>query len=114
MAKSFTPNTPYNVPFFLLQPTYKKVKGVKQKTFVKNNTIFYCSFKTFGGTEKIINDVLCVEDTGTLETWFDPIIKADCQIEIDGKKYEILGTPENINLQNQYMTFKVRAVKGGA
>ena len=110
----YKPNTPYNVPFFLMVPEYKTIKGVKKKIYVKNEEPFFCSFRTFGGTEKIINDVIAVENTATVETWYDPSIKADCQIEVDGQMYEILGTPENINMRNQYMVLKVRAIKGGA
>lgn len=110
----YKPNTPYNVPFFLMVPTTTNIKGVVKKTYIKNEIPFFCSFRTFGGSEKLVNDVIVVENTGTLETWYDPSIKADCQVEIDGQVYEILGTPENINMRNQYMVLKVRAIKGGA
>lgn len=110
----FKPNTPFNVPFFLLTPEYIKVKGVAKKAFKKSDNPFYCSFRTFGGTEKVVNDVLVLEDTATLETWYDPNITASCNIEIDGQQYEILGTPEDINRRHQYLVVKVRAIKGGA
>jgi hypothetical protein len=110
----FKPNTPYNVPFFLLTPEYKTIKGVEKKTFRKIEKPFYCSFRTFGGTQKVVNDVIVLEDTATVETWYDPRIKADCNIEVDGQRYEILGTPENVNMRNQYLIIKVRAIKGGA
>ena len=55
-----------------------------------------------------------VENTGVVQTWYRPDIKADCRLVIDGLDYEILGTPENINMSNQYLQMKVRAVKGGA
>lgn len=110
----YKPNTPFTIPFFLLIPTKKNIKGVSTKEFVKNDDVFYCSFRTFGGTEKVVNDVISVEDTATVETWYNPIIKADCKIEVNEQCYEILGTPENINMRNQYMKFKVRAIKGGA
>ena len=110
----FKPTLPFNVPFFILSPSTKRVKGVVQKSYTKNDTVFYCSFRTFGGTEKNVNDVLIVEDTATLHTWYTPEITSDCRIEIEGKQYEILGTPENINMRNQYLAFKVRAIKGGA
>lgn len=110
----YKPNTPYNVPFFLMVPSIVTVKGVKKKVYSKNETPFYCSFRTFGGTERTVNDAIVIEDTGTVETWYDPSIKADCQIEINSQAYEILGTPENINMRNQYMVFKVKAIKGGA
>lgn len=110
----YKPQTPYNVPFFLLVPTVKYIKGVKTKVFEKSDEIYYCSFRTFGGTEKTVNDTIVVEDTAVIETWYDPNIKADCAIEVDGNNYQILGTPENINMRNQYMKFKVQAIKGGA
>lgn len=110
----YKPNAPFNVPFFLLTPTTTTVKGVLKKTFTKSTEPFYCSFRTFGGTEKVVNDVVVLEDTATVETWYDPSITADCNIEINGQQYEILGTPENINMRNQYLKFKVRAIKGGA
>ena len=110
----YKPDLPFHVTFFVLHPTIKTVKGVRQKSYTKDNTPYYCSFRTFGGTEREVNDVLVVEDTATLETWFNPTIKADCRIEIDGKQYEILGTPENISMRNQFLVMKVRAIQGGA
>ena len=110
----FKPNTPYNVPFFLMVPEEKKVKGVITKTFTKIEEPFYCSFRTFGGTERTVNDAIVVENTAVIETWYDPRIKADCVIEVDGLRYEILGTPENISMRNQFLLFKVKAIKGGA
>lgn len=111
---NFKPNLPYDVPFYVLTPTTEVVKGVPKKTYSKDPTIFYCSFRTFGGTETTVNGITVVEDTATLETWYDPLIKANCQIEVDGQIYEILGTPENINKRNQYLVLKVRSIKGGA
>lgn len=111
---SYKPNAPFNVAAFLLTPTMEKVMGVPKKTFSKSEKPFFCSFRSFGGSEKLVNDVLAVEDTATLETWYNPEIKANCNVEVDGRQYEILGTPENIEMRNQYMKFKVKAIKGGA
>lgn len=110
----YKPSGPFNVPFFLLTPTYTTSKGVTKKTFIKNEEPFYCSFRTFGGTEKVVNDVIVLEDTASIETWYDPNITAACNIEIDGRQFEILGTPENINMRNQFLKMRVRAIKGGA
>ena len=109
----YKPNVPFNVPFFLLTPTTTTIKGVTKKTFTKNNEPFYCSFRTFGGTEKVVNNVVALEDTAIIETWYDPAITAACNIEVANKQYEILGTPENINMRNQYLKLRVRAIKGG-
>lgn len=110
----YKPKAPFNVPVFLMIPTTTKIKGVNKKTYVKNENPFFCSFRTFGGTEKVVNDVLVVYDTAVIETWYDPSITADCRIEVNGQQYEILGTPENINMRNQYLVFKAQSVKGGA
>lgn len=110
----YKPTVPFNVAAFLMTPTTDIIKGVAKKTYTKAEKPFFCCFKTFGGTERDVNGVTVVENTAVIETWFNPTIKADCQIEVDGLVYEILGTPENINMRNQYLKFKVRAIKGGA
>lgn len=109
----YRPNAPFNVPATLQVPTTKTIKGVQKKTYKKKDNIFI-SFRTFGGTERTSNDAISVENTGVVETWYRPDIKSDCRLIIDGLPYEILGTPENISMRNQWLQFKVRAVKGGA
>ena len=77
--------------------------------------MIYCSFRTFGGTEKVVNGVLSVENTAVIETWYRPDIKSDCILrDLNGVDYEILGTPENLNVRNQFMRIKIRAIQGGA
>lgn len=111
---NYKPNTPFNVPAMLQVPTTKTVKGVKKKVYDEElQKQIFISFRTFGGTEKIVNDAILVENTGVVETWYRPDIQADCRIVINGLPYEILGTPENINMRNQYLKFKVQAIKGG-
>lgn len=110
---NYRPNVPFNVPAFLLVPTYSSVKGVPKKDFVAEESPFFCSFRTFGGTEKTVNDMIVVENTAVVETYYDPRFTAECNIRVNGLDYEILGTPENINMRNQFLKFKVRAVEGG-
>lgn len=112
---NYRPDAPFTVPMFLFIPETKVTKGVVKKVYPESGELFYCSFRTFGGTEKFNNDVLTIEDTATVETWYRPDIRSDCMIKnVDGKSYEIIGTPENINMRNQILRFKVRAVSGGA
>lgn len=112
---SYKPNTPFNVPLFLLIPTTQTVKGSPKKVYPSQGIMFFGSFRTFGGTEHTENGLLAVENTAVVETWYRPDIKADCRVrDIDGTDYEILGTPENIGMRNQFLKFKIRAVKGGA
>lgn len=111
----YTPSSPFNVPMYLLIPTIATAKGSSKKIYSTEGELIYCNFRTFGGTESKSNGVLVIEDTAVIETWYRPDIKADCRLKsIDGTVYEILGTPENIYQQNQYLKFKIRTIKGGA
>lgn len=108
---------PLTVPLVLLIPTYTTSKGVRVKTFPKvaDGVLIYGSFRTFGGTEREVDGVYSIENTGTVETWYRPDIQGDCRIVLPtGDVYEILGEPENIEMRNQYLQFKVQQVKGGA
>ncbi len=114
----FKPSLPYSCPVYLLVPTYETIKGTPVKKYPEpaEEMILFCSFKTYGGTEMNTNEVFTVIDTANIETWFRPDIKSDCRIVKveDGRAYEIVGEPENINMRNQFIKFKVRRVKGGA
>ena len=113
---------PFNTPAYILPVTGQKtVKGVLVKTFANpgdsDSILINCSYKTYGGTEQNKNGVYSVVDTGNVETWYRPDIKADCRFclaENPQAVYEILGNPENINMNNQYLKFKVMSVGGGA
>lgn len=113
----FSPDLPYTVPMVLLVPKYRTVKGAPLKEYpgLKDGACFNGSFKTYGGTENSQNGVYSILDTANIETWFRPDIKGDCRIVLaqTGAAYEIIGEPENINMRNQYMKFKVQRVKGG-
>ena len=114
----FKLSAPLNVPMILLIPQYSKSKGVEKKTFpaLKDGILFYGSFRTFGGTETDVNGIYSVENTATIDTWYRPDIKSDCRIAIaeTGAIYEIRGEPENIEMRNQFLRFKVIAISGGA
>lgn len=115
MAKAFKPNFPYSTAIDLYKPTYSTVKGVRVKAYPETGTRLNCSFKTYGGTDTNIDGVYAVEDTASVETWYRPDITSDCRVVLlaTGQAYEILGAPENIDMRNQFCTFKVRAIKGG-
>lgn len=110
----FKPHTPYNVRAVLLKPTTKTVKGVLKKVYPETGDIIFCNVRTFGGTERIVNNTLVLENTATVETWYRPDIKANCRLLINKQSFEIIGEPENVNMRNQYLIVKVKAVKGGA
>ena len=114
----FKPQMPFNVPMRLLVPTYTTELGAPKKTFSEpsKSKRFFGSFRTFGGTEVISNDVYTVRNTATINTWFDPDIKSDCEIYIEttGETYEIKGKTENVAMRNQWLQIKVEAIEGGA
>ena len=110
----YRPAAPFSVAAELLIPIYTKKQGVPTKAFPASGDLFYASFRSFGGTERNENGLYSIIDTATMETWFRPDIKSDCRVKIGEDVYEILGSPENINLRNQYLKFKVRRMVGGA
>lgn len=110
---SYRPSEPYSTPVELLNPTYKTVKGVSKKVFPDKGEVIFCSFKTYGGTESVVNDQLTVVDTANVETWYRPDITSASQIRLGSKLYEVMGEPEDIEQRHQFLKFKVRGVKGG-
>ena len=109
-------------PLRLQQPVHAVSYGVSTKVWQNVDGVIYANFKTFGGTERNVDGVLSVEDTAQVVTWYRPDIRGGCRIvlldgseDTDGAKtYEILGEPENIELRNMFLKFKVRRIKGGA
>lgn len=118
MARSYKPDAPFVVPMKLLIPLTTKVKGVNKKTFPKpkDAPLIMGSFRTFGGTETTVNGVFTVIDTATVETWYRPDIKANCRVYLcdSEETFEVVGTPENIEMRNQYLKFRVQRVGGEA
>lgn len=114
----FKPSAVFAVPLMLLIPVYGKVQGVVTKTFpaLADGSLFYGNFKTYGGTERNENGLFTVEDTANIETYYRPDITSECRIGVPatGAIYEVYGEPENIEMRNQFMKFRVRRVKGGA
>jgi SPP1 family predicted phage head-tail adaptor len=109
----YRPFSPFSTVVELYGCTTERVLGVTTKSYTKIDDIF-CSFKTYGGTETTSNGITVVNDTAEIETWYRPDITASSQIRLGGKAYEVIGEPENIEMRNQFMKFKVQAVRGGA
>ena len=112
----FKPSFPFTTAMMILKPIYVNAKGVTSKTYGETGDTINGSFKTYGGTETTENDVYSVLNTAWIETWYRPDITSDCRIKIlsTGQIFEIIGKPENINMRNQFMKFKVECLEGGA
>jgi hypothetical protein len=104
---------PFNVPMYLMTPSETMKKGVPVKTYTQG-MLFFGTFRTFGGTETLVNNVYTVEDTATINTWFNPAITSDCRIYLcdTGEQWDGLGRPEDIDMRHQYMQIKVKKVGG--
>lgn len=113
MSKKYEPQAPFIVPAMLLKRSTTKINGVNQESFTESN-MFYCSAKSYGGTEKTVNGVYVIEDTWTIDTWYDPRFGKGDKIRFldDNAEYEILNSPENIGRRGQYMRFKVVRIGG--
>lgn len=110
----YRPQKPFNVTFELLNPTYEKVQGKNIQNYPEEGERVNCSFLTFGGTMTEKNGIMSIEDTADIETWYRPDIKSDSRIKRmdDGKVFEVLGEPEDIEYRHQFLKFKVRRVRG--
>lgn len=111
------PSAVFSVAMKLLIPVYSSSLGVTTKSFPANDDgdLFFGNFRTFGGTERDVNGLFEIEDTASVECYYRPDIKSDCRIylPVTGAVYEVFGEPENIEMRNQYMKFRVRRIKGG-
>lgn len=109
----YKPTLPFNVPAMLRKRKITKKNGARQESFT-DKTMFYCSAKSYGGTEKDINGLSVIEDTWMIDSWYSPDFAKGDRIRFldDNTEYEILATPENINRRGQYMRFKVLRIGG--
>lgn len=118
MARNYKPSAPFTVAMKLLVPVTTSSYGAGKKTFSAPETseLFFGSFRTFGGTENIRDGIYTTIDTGVVDTWYRPDIKADCQIYLcdNGETYDIVSDPEDIDFRHQYLQFKVRKAGGKA
>lgn len=111
--KQYQPSVPFSVPAQHLKRSTIKVNGVNQEKFTESEA-FFCSAKSYGGTEKVVNGVYVIEDTWLIDTWYNPDISKGDQIRFldDNTVFEVLASPENINRRGQYMRFKVSRIGG--
>lgn len=112
----YKPAAPFRTAMRLLNPSQTAVKGVNTQNYPdpENGLHMFGTFRTFGGTETVINGVLTVTATGYIDTWYRSDLRSDSRIYIvqTGETYEVLGKPENINMQNQFMKVRVRLIGG--
>lgn len=91
-----------------------KINGVDVLPWPTEGPVIFANVKSYGGTERVQNDLYVIEDTLTLTTWYRPDIAANCRVRIlpSGALYEIINEPENWDMRNQFLVCKLRRVKG--
>lgn len=102
-------------PVQLLIPTGNgKYNGVTRSTYPTSGEVIFCNWKSYGGTETTVNGLVSILDTANVVTWYRPDVKANCRLMLeDGRIYEIISEPEDVEMQHRYLAFKVQRVKGG-
>lgn len=110
---TYTPSLPFNVSARILKGEYVKINGVKTKKFTDGDQIFV-SARSYGGSERTVNDQIVVEDTIQIETWFRPDITSIDGLRLldDESEWEIINYPENIERKNRWLKFKIRRIVG--
>ena len=113
----YRPTSEMTTALILQKPSgISSYNGVRTNTgYTDDSHVIYANFKTYGGTETQVNGVLEIIETAEVVCWYRPDIASNCRIKRadNGAVYEILNEPENIELRNQFLKFKVRRVKGG-
>lgn len=117
----YKPAAPFATPMYVLTPTYKTVKGVRQQVWPAVDTLgdedlIFGSFRSFGGTDVSRDDLVVVQSTATVDTWYRPDIQSNIRLYLPqtGDTYEILGDPEDISMRHQYMRIRVSKIGGKA
>jgi len=114
---SFRPSVPFSTVLVVLKPTDSMVVGVPTKVLpdLEQGFKIHCSFKSYGGTETNVDGLISIEDTADIQTWYRPDITSDCIVvnPLNGAQYEIMNEPENVEMRNQFLLFKIKRVKGG-
>lgn len=110
---AYKPSTPFNVPARILKGKYEKVNGVKTKVFTDWEMI-WVSARSYGGTERVINDKVVIEDTIQIETWYRSDITSIDGLRLldDNSVWEIVNHPEDIERRHQFLKFKIKRMVG--
>lgn len=112
---AYRPSIPFTTALRIISPKVVKVNGVNSKTpDLDNSFLINAAFRSFGGTEQTINGVFSIIDTADIETWYRPDITSEKYVMVESTRalYRILGDPENIEMRNQFLRFKIERVKG--
>jgi len=93
----------------------KKYNGVAYRENTIRADLVWANWKSFGGTETVVNGLTVIEETAQVTMRYRSDIQKGCQMQLpDGRTYEVMGEPENPDMENRYLIFKVKRIKGSA
>jgi hypothetical protein len=72
-----------------------------------------CSFKTYGGSLQTQNGLAIIDNTAVIVTWYRQDIQVGDRLKrlSDDSYWEVILEPENVDMANQYLIFKVKRVE---
>ena len=109
---------PANIREFVTPAVHKKatsqvVNGRTSKGYTEVGTI-RGKFKQKGTAETNANGLTVVNEKTTFITWYKADIKATDILTIGGVDFEIVGSPENVEMRSRYMVLTLERISGGA
>lgn len=93
--------------------TSKTVNNRTTKKIVVVGTV-RGKFKQKGTAETNANGLTVISDKTTYTTWYKADYEAKDILTIGGIDYEIVGTPENVEMRNRYSVLNLERIGGGA
>ena len=98
------------------KPIYDKVNNRTQKIGYADVGTIRGKFKLKGTIETTANGLTVVVDNTTFITWYKKVnpFEAKDVLTINGVDYEIVGTPENVEMRGLYSVINLEKVSGGA
>lgn len=109
---------PANIREFITPAIHKKadsatVNGRTKKGFIEKGTV-RGKFKQKGTSETTANGLTVVNDKTTFTTWYKADFEASDILTIGGIDFEIIGTPENVEMRSRYAILTLERIEGGA
>ena len=114
----FKPRTQnFNTTIKVIKRTEENKNGALEFSYTDTpQFICHCQWKGKGGDESENSSVITHTDTAEIVMWYRPDIVISDRVLLNcdaNQVYEIISPPENIEMRNQYLMFKVQKVGGG-
>lgn len=111
---------PARISEFITPAVHKKPQVVEnngrtQKTFVEaSKPQIRGKFKLKGTSEINANGLIVVNDKTSFITWWKNDFASGDVLNIGGSDYQIIGTPENVEMRGRYAVLNLEKIEGGA